>query len=198
MSLSTIRSSLFLVLLVGKPNFTLTRSFIFVHSLRLFLSTSSASGFLFARKKQYRPSDSTVYWVVYFACWVVGMGLLPLCLVLETADRLDDFLLLLGINPQPRQRLSCVAVRADEGDVVHSGHCGVFTCTRHFRVFLCDRLVWIRVGPPAPPGGWSQQSRGTPGRRNAPPAGPWQRRSPPPPGCWQSPSPAPGTSGPGS
>ena len=50
MSLSTIRSSLFLVLLVGKPNFTLTRSFIFVHSLRLFLSTSSASGFLFSRK----------------------------------------------------------------------------------------------------------------------------------------------------
>lgn len=50
MSLSTIRSSLFLVLLVGKPNFTLTRSFIFVHSLRLFLSTSSASGFLFATK----------------------------------------------------------------------------------------------------------------------------------------------------
>ena len=50
MSLSTIRSSLFLVLLVGKPNFTLTRSFIFVHSLRLFLSTSSASGFLFAKR----------------------------------------------------------------------------------------------------------------------------------------------------
>ena len=41
---------MFLVLLVGKPNFTLTRSFIFVHSLRLFLSTSSASGFLFAKR----------------------------------------------------------------------------------------------------------------------------------------------------
>lgn len=63
-----------MVLLVGKPNFTLTRSFIFVHSLRLFLSTSSASGFLFATKRAgelLRPVFSQ-YRII--SCRLTGIG----------------------------------------------------------------------------------------------------------------------------
>ena len=67
MSLSMIRSSLFLALLVGKPNFSLTRSFIFVHSLRLFLSTSRASG---CRLGSRNAKKRSVSW--HFFSYIVG------------------------------------------------------------------------------------------------------------------------------